>query len=69
MVATDETMVVNRSLFDAIVMEDGQSDRGLSDPAGTNEGDRCEVFRQANDFLDQLATSEIGSRQQQRRRG
>ena len=62
LVATDEPTVVTESLFDAIVMEDSQSDECLADSAGTNEGDGYEVFCQANDLLDQLITSETGPR-------
>ena len=51
-VATDESTVVTESSFDPIVVKDGQSDRRLSNPAGTNEGSGCEVFGQTNDLLD-----------------
>ena len=53
--------MVTEPLFDAIVMEDGQSDGRFPNPADTNESDRCEVFDQTNDLLDQLATTETGS--------
>ena len=51
LVTTDESAVVTESLFDAIVMEDSQSDGRLSDPASTNEGDGCEAFGQTDDLL------------------
>jgi len=39
LVTTDEATVVTESLFDALVMEDGQSDGRLADSTGTNESD------------------------------
>jgi hypothetical protein len=39
LVTTNESTVVTESFSDAIVMEDGQSDGCLPDPAGTNESD------------------------------
>ena len=67
MVATDESTVVAESLFDPIVMKDGKGNRRLSDPTGTDESDGLEVFGQANDLLNQLATSETGSWRRRRR--
>ena len=61
MIAANEPTVVPESLFDAVVMEDGQGDVRLPDPAGTNESDGCEVFGQTDDLLDQLATTEASS--------
>ena len=61
LVAADEATVVTESLLDAVVMEDSQSDRRLTDPPGTNESDGCETFGQAKDLLDQLPTSKAGS--------
>ena len=58
LVTPDEPAVVTKSLPDAIVMEDGQCDGCLPDPADANESDGCEVFDQTDDLLDQLATSE-----------
>ena len=48
-------------------MEDGQRDGRLPDPADTDESDRCEVFGQTDDLLDQLATSETRPRRRGRR--
>ena len=62
MVTAYESAVFTESLFDPIVVEDSESDGCLPDSASTNESDRCEVFGQANDLLDQLAASEAGSR-------
>ena len=39
LVATDEPAVVTETLFDAIVMEDGESDGCFSDPPWTDEND------------------------------
>ena len=60
LVASDEPTVVAKPLLDAIVMEDGQSDGCFSNPSSTDEGHRGEVFRETNDPLNQLATSEAG---------
>ena len=62
LIATDEATVVPESVFDAVMMEDGQSDGCLANPASTNESDGCEVFRQTYDLLDQFVTSKAGSR-------
>ena len=61
MLAADESTVDRESLFDAIVMEDGQSDGRLPDPASTDESNGCQVFCQADDLVDQLAASEASS--------
>ena len=57
LVAMDESTVVAKPLFDAIVVKDSQGDRGLSDPAGTNESDRREVFYETDNIIDQPVTS------------
>ena len=62
MVTTDEATVVTESLFDVIVMEDGESDGCLPGSTSTDESDRREVFGQTNDLLDQYVTSEAGRR-------
>ena len=56
MVTADEPTIVPKPLFDAIVMEDGQGDRSLSNPPGTDESNWSEVFRETNHLLDQLKT-------------
>jgi hypothetical protein len=61
-IATDEATVVTESLFDPIVVEDGESDGCLPDSTGTNESDGREVLGQTEDLLDQLVTSETGPR-------
>jgi len=67
LVATDEPAVIPKPLLNAIVVEDGQSDGCLANPAGINEGERSEVFCQTNDLLDQLVTSKEGPRWRWRR--
>ena len=44
LVAADESAVISEPLFDAIVMEDGESDGCFSDSAGADEGEWGEVF-------------------------
>ena len=56
-VATDEPAVMAKPLLDAIVVEDSQSEGGLANSAGTDEGDGCEVFCKVDDLLDQLVAS------------
>ena len=62
LVATDEPTVVAESLPDAIIVEDGQGDRSLANPAGTDESDWSEMFCETNDLLDQVVASKEGSR-------
>ena len=62
LVATDEPTVVAKSLLNAIVMEHRQSDRCLPDSTNTNESNWDKVFRQPNNFIYQMVTSEAGSR-------
>ena len=57
LVATDEPAVVAEPCFDAIVTKDSQGDRSLANPAGTNEGNRREVFYETDDLVDQLVAS------------
>ena len=59
-VATDEPAVMAKPFLDAIVMEDSQSEGGLSNSAGTDESDGREVFCEADDLLDQLVASKEG---------
>ena len=44
LVASDKPTILAKPLLDAIVMQDGESDGRLADPASTDEGDRGEVF-------------------------
>ena len=66
LVTADEATVVTESLFDAVVVENGESDGCLADSTDTNESDGREVFSQTNDLLDQLVTSETGPRRRGR---
>ena len=52
LVATDEPTVVAKPPLDAIVVEDRQSDGGLSNAAGANEGDGVEVLSEIDYLLD-----------------
>jgi len=56
-VTTDEPTVVPKPLLDVIVMKDSQGDRSLANPAGTDEGDWCEAFRETDNLLNQLVAS------------
>jgi len=58
LVATDEPTVVIKPLFDAIIVEDGQSGGSFADSASTDQSDWGEVFCQTNDLFDQVVTSE-----------
>jgi hypothetical protein len=61
LVAADEPSVVAESLFDTIVMEDGEADGSLSDSTGADESDGGEVFGETNDLVDHVVASEAGS--------
>ena len=52
LVTADESTVAAELLFDAIVVEDCQSDGRLPDAASADESDGCQVFRKADDLLD-----------------
>ena len=62
LVAANESTVNTESLFDAIVMEDLQNDRGFPDPPGTDESNGSEVFGHIDDPVDQLVTAKTGPR-------
>ena len=57
LVAADEPTIVAKPLLDAVVVENGQGGGCLADSAGTDEGDRDEVFRETDDLLDQFVSS------------
>jgi len=65
--AAYEPTVDTESVFDAMVVEDNQSDGRFPDPAGADESDWCQVFCQANDLVDQFVTSETSPRRRWRR--
>ena len=52
LVATDEPTVVAKPFLDAVIVEDGQGDGGLSDPTDTDEGEWGEIFCEADDLID-----------------
>ena len=43
-----------------MVVEDGQSDRSFSNPAGTDESEWGEVFCEADDLINQFIAPEEG---------
>ena len=57
LVATDKPAVVPETLLDAVVVEDSQGNRCLPNPPWADESDWSEVFREANNLLDQLIAS------------
>ena len=61
LVASDEPTVMAKSLFDPIVMEDGQRDGRLADSANTDESGWDKIFGEIDHLLDQLVASEEGS--------
>ena len=61
-IAPDEPTVISKPLLDTIVVENGQGDGRLPDPPWTDESNRRQVFRKANNFLDQLVASKAGPR-------
>ena len=62
LIATDEPTVIAESLFDAIIVKDGQSGGCLANSAGTDECNWNEVLGEIDDPLDQLVASEEGPR-------
>jgi len=67
LITTNESTVVPEPLFDAIMVEDRQSDRRLPDPPCTDESNWSEVFGETNDLLDQVVPSETGPGRRGRR--
>ena len=66
LVASDEPAILTKPLLDTIVMEDGQSDGRLANPASTDERDWGGTFCKGDDLLDQIVTSETNSRRRGR---
>ena len=52
LVAPDEPTVVAEPLLDPIIVEDRQSDGGLANTAGANEGDGAEILSEIDYLLD-----------------
>jgi hypothetical protein len=67
LIATNEPPVLAKTSLDAVVVEDGQSNGCLPDPACTDESDGCQVFGETDDLLDQLFAPETGPRWRGRR--
>ena len=66
LVAADEPTVVSEPFLDMTVVEDGQSDGCLSDPSRADESDWSEIFREADNLLDQPIAPETGPRWRRR---
>ena len=62
LVATDKSTAVSKSLVDAIMVKDSQSDRGFPDSSCADESDWSKVFCETNDLLDQFVASKTGPR-------
>ena len=62
LVATDEPAVVSEPFLDAIMVEDGQSERCFPNPAWTDESGWSEIFSETDDLLNQLVASETDPR-------
>ena len=60
LIAADKSTVISKPLLDAIVVEDSEGDRGLSNPTCANEGSGFKLFGMTNDLLDELTASEKG---------
>ena len=67
LVAPNKSSVMAKSLFDPIVVEDGQGDRCLADSTSTDESDWNKPFGEIDHLLDQLVTAEEGPWWQRRR--
>ena len=60
LIATHEPTVIAILVFDARVVEDGESDRCLPDPPCTDESDGLEIFGNSNNPLNEIVTSKTG---------
>ena len=57
LVAADEPTVVAKTLFDAIVVEDGESDGRLANSTNPDESEWSKLFCQTDELPDQLISS------------
>ena len=57
LVTPDKPTICVKPTFDAIVVEDGQGDGRLANPASTNQSNWREMFSEINNLLDQLVAS------------
>ena len=60
LVATDEPTVVSKLFFDAIVVEDSQSDGSFPNSSWANECDWSETLSETDDLLDQPVAPKAG---------
>jgi hypothetical protein len=67
LIAADKPSVIAKSIFDPIVVEDGEGDRCFPNPPCTDESDGFEVFDESNNLLDQLLTPETAPQGRRRR--
>jgi hypothetical protein len=52
--------MMTKSLLDPVVVENGQGDGRLANPASTNEGDWNKILSEIDYLLDQLVPSKEG---------
>ena len=57
LITMDEPTVAAKSLFDPIVVEDGQDERCLANSACADQSDWCEASCETNNLLDRLFAS------------
>jgi len=62
LVTPNESTVMTKPLFDPVVVENGQCDRGLADSTSTDESDWGGLLSKIDYLLDQLIASEEGPR-------
>ena len=58
LITADESSVVAKPFLDAIVVEDGKSDRGFPDPPSTDESDGFKVFSEPDNPFNKLVAPE-----------
>ena len=67
LIAPDKSTVLPKPLFDALVVEDGESDGCLPNPPRADESNWSEGFCETNGPLDQLVASKADPRRWRRR--
>jgi len=60
LVTPDKSTVMTKPLLDPVMVEDSQGDRGLADPASTDQSDWSQLLGQIDYLVDQLVTAEEG---------
>ena len=58
LIAPDESAVLAKSFFDAVMVEDCEGDGCFPNPACPNESDGLEFFGYSDEFLNQFLASE-----------